>query len=127
MSNKDIEVYAKALKRKEREEKTDITRKSTQSRDLSLDRSLEKSRVIPLVKSSDISRGQSGGLPTRDEIQEFSFRLRDTLKVKVQAEVPHEWQGELEEIARELNVKKLELYRFIYGDFLGKIRGKKET
>ena len=122
MSNKDIEVYAKALKRKANEEKKEPTRKSTLSRDLSLDRSLENSREIPLGKTRDISRGQSGDLPTRDEIQEFSFRLRDTLKVKVQAEVPHEWQNELEEIARELNVKKLELYRFIYGQFLGKVR-----
>ena len=123
MSNKDIEVYAKALKRKEKEEKTDLTRKSTHPLDLSLD----KSRESPHSLSSDFPRGFSRDLPTRDEIQEFSFRLRDTLKVKVQAEVPHEWQVELEEIARELNVKKLELYRFIYGNFLGKIRDKKET
>ena len=62
-----------------------------------------------------------------DEIQEFSFRLRDTLKVKVQAEVPHDWQTELDEVARELNVKKLELYRFIYGEFLGKVREIKKS
>ena len=61
-------------------------------------------------------------LPTRDEIQEFSFQLRDDLKVTVQAEVPYGWQSELEEIARHLRVKKLELYRFIIGEFLGKIK-----
>jgi len=59
--------------------------------------------------------------PTRDEIQEFSFRLRDELKVKVQAEVPHGWQEELEEIARQLKVRKLELYRFILGEFLERV------
>ena len=122
MSNKDIEVYAKALKRKENEDKKGLTRKSTQQRDLSRDRSLENSRPFPLDGSRGNSRRISRDLPTRDEIQEFSFRLRDTLKVKVQAEVPHEWQNELDEIARELNVKKLELYRFIYGQFLGKVR-----
>jgi len=122
MSNKDIEVYAKALKRKENEDKTKRTRKPTQQRDLSRDRSLVKSRHFPLDGSRGNSRGKSRDLPTRDEIQEFSFRLRDTLKVKVQAEVPHDWQNELDEIARELNVKKLELYRFIYGQFLGKVR-----
>lgn len=127
MSNKDIEVYAKALKRKVKEEKQNIARKSTPSRDASLDNSLEKSREFPLDTSRDILREKPNHLPTRDEIQEFSFRLRDSLRVKVQAEVPHEWQGELEEIARELNVKKLELYRFIYGEFLGKIRDTKET
>lgn len=71
--------------------------------------------------SSEISRD----FPSRNEVQEFSFRLRDELKVKVQAEVPHRWQKELEDLARELNVKKLELYRFILGEFLGKVkRGK---
>lgn len=69
-------------------------------------------------------RVQPSTLPTRDEIQEFSFRLRDSLKVKVQAEVPHEWQDELEEVARQLKVKKLELYRFILGEFLGKVKRK---
>jgi hypothetical protein len=67
-------------------------------------------------------RGRSRHLPSRDEIQEFSFQLRDELKVKVQAEVPHGWQSELEEIARQLRVKKLELYRFIIGEFLGKLK-----
>ena len=65
-------------------------------------------------------------LPTRDEIQEFSFRLRDDLKVKVQAEVPHQWQEELEDMARALRVKKLELYRFMIGEFLGKVTRKGE-
>ncbi len=48
--------------------------------------------------------------------------LRDELKVKVQAQVPHAWQKELEEISRKLNVQKLELYRFILGEFLGKVK-----
>ena len=60
-------------------------------------------------------------------MQEFSFRLRDELKVKVQAEVPHTWQKELEEVARGMNVKKLELYRFIFGEFLGKVWRKKSA
>ena len=69
-------------------------------------------------------RGKSRDLPTRNEIQQFSFQLRDELKVKVQAEVPHRWQKELEDLARNLNVKKLELYRFILGEFLGKVKRK---
>jgi len=51
--------------------------------------------------------------------------LRDEFNVKVQAEVPHEWQDEFEDIARQLKVKRLELYRFILGEFLGKIQRKK--
>lgn len=133
MSNKAISVYAEALKRKQGEEKhqapmktqtktkptSEVTRKPTRVR--------EPSRGISRDTSRENLRGQSRHLPTRDEIQEFSFRLRDELKVKVQAEVPHQWQKELDEIARELNVKKLELYRFILGEFLGQVRRKKAT
>ena len=78
----------------------------------------------PRETSRDLPRGKSRDLPTRDDIQEFSFRLRDELKIKVQAEVPHQWQKELDEIARQLDVKKLELYRYILGEFLGKVRRK---
>ena len=120
MSNKAIAVYAEALKRSEEEEKErrqeptpEVTRKSTPSRD----HSREKSRDNPREKTREF--------PTRNEIQEFSFRLRDEFKVKVQAEVPHQWQNELEEVARTLNVKRLELYRFILGEFLGKVKRKK--
>ena len=69
--------------------------------------------------------------PHKNLFSEESLRhlqaLRDELKVKVQAEVPHTWQKELEETARELNVKKLEMYRFIFGEFLGKVRRKKSA
>jgi hypothetical protein len=76
-------------------------------------------------KSRDVSRKIPRELPTRDEVQEFSFRLRDELKVKVQAEVPHQWQEEFEEVAHKLRVRKLELYRFILGEFLGKVQRKR--
>lgn len=113
MSNKAIAVYATALKRSEQSDSKDSTRKVTRARDTS--------RENPRKKSRESSRA----LPTRNEIQAFSFRLRDELKVKVQAEVPHKWQTELEEISHNLNVKKLELYRFILGEFLGKVKRKK--
>lgn len=77
-------------------------------------------------RSSENPREKSRSLPTRTEIQEFSFRLRDDIKVKVQAEVPYEWQNELEETARKLDVKKLELYRYIFGEFLGKVKRKRD-
>jgi hypothetical protein len=121
MSNKAISVYAEALRRKEVEDKASPTEESTPAvtwdREMPSDLPREEARV----RSRDFSRD----LPNRDEIQEFTFRLRDELKVKVQAEVPHPWQKELEEIARELDVKKLELYRFILGEFLGKVRREK--
>ena len=129
MSNKAISIYAEAMKRQQEEKRRrvsgkkksapKVTQKSTQVRD--------PSRDAPRDTSRDKSRGKPRSLPTRDEIQQFSFRLRDELKVKVQAEVPHQWQKELEEIARRLDVKKLELYRFIIGEFLGQVERKKAT
>lgn len=82
-------------------------------------------RYKPRIVSSENPRNKLRKYPTREEIQEFSFRLRDQLKVKVQAEVPHRWQKELEDLARNLNVKKLELYRYMIGEFLEKVKRKK--
>jgi len=96
------------------------TRKSTQK----VTSTRDKSREVSRKKAHQHPREKSRTLPTRDEIQEFSFRLRDELRVKVQAEVPHGWQEELDEIARKLKVRKLELYRFILGEFLGKVERK---
>lgn len=127
MSNKDIEIYSEALKRKEKEKTKawESTRDSTYPRD----RSRDNPRGQYNKQSRDEARGKSRekprDLPTRDEIQEFSFQLRDEIKVKVQAEVPYHWQDELEEMSRKMNVKKLELYRFIIGEFLGKVQRKK--
>lgn len=86
------------------------TRKVTPPREQSRDTSRSKPRQQMV---NDLSR---------DDIQFFTFQLRDELKAKakVQAEVPFHWQDELEQIANDLNVKKLELYRYIIGDFLGK-------
>ena len=136
MSNKAVTVYAAAMKRQKEEEKgkptPKNTRKSTQVRDKSRDISRDNVRDSSRGNARDTSRGKprdntrkkSRALPTREEIQGFSFQLRDELRVKIQAEVPHQWQTELEETARELNVKKLELYRFIIGEFLGKVKRK---
>jgi len=97
--------------------KREPTRKST----LNSTQVMDMPRELP----RDIPREDLRDLPTRDDIQEFSFRLRDTFKVKIQAEVPYEWQGQLEEISRHLKVKKLELYRFILGNFLGEVKPRK--
>ena len=93
-----------------------LTREPTELRNPSSEKTSAKSR--------ENIREKSRALPTRDEIQEFSFRLRDELKTKVQAEVPHKWHKELEDLSRKLNVKKLELYRYILGEFLGKVNRK---
>src|SRR3972149_1275493 len=113
MSNKAISVYSQALKRQQDEEKE----KREKQLPLKTTRKRDSLRNMVRDKSSDQAREYPSGLPTREEIQEFSFRLRDELKVKVQAEVPHQWQKELEQMAQRLDVGKLELYRFILGEF----------
>ena len=120
MSNKAISIYAEAMKRKEREENANPAPEGTSKVTSPRETSSDFARVETRNNSSELSRG----LPNRDEIQEFSFLLRDELKVKVQAEVPHPWQKELEQIALKLDVKKLELYRYIIGKFLGKVSPK---
>ncbi len=104
-----------------------ITRKRDKSRKVSDNKLRDSSRKRSSGKPRRESHDTSPSRPTRDEIQEFSFRLRDELKVKVQAEVPHQWQKELEEVSRTLDVKKLELYRFIFGEFLGKVKRKRPS
>ena len=93
------------------------------SRDISRDISLDNPRDYSREKPRELLRD----LPTRDDIQEFSFRLRDSIKVKIQAEIPYQWQDHLENIANQLDVKKLELYRFIIGNFLGEVKLVKKT
>ena len=117
MSNKTISIYSDALKRKADEEKTISTPEGTPK----VTWVREPSSDLPREESRDYPRENSRERPSRYEIQEFSFRLRDEVKIKVQAEVPYSWQKELEQIALHLDVKKLELYRYIIGKFLNKV------
>ena len=135
MSNKAITVYAEAYKRQQLEAQPRTTKQSsakdtqvsTRVSDSARTNSRGNLRAHVGKKSRAHSRISPRDFPTRDEIQEFTFRMRDEVKVKVQAEVPHLWQKELQEIARELDVKKLELYRFIIGEFLCKVKRKGDT
>ena len=126
--SKTVKTASKAqspiLTSKRPPKKPTLQRKAS-SRDASIaTANVTSARETPRELSSDTPSAKSRELPTREEIQEFSFRLRDDLKVKVQAEVPHQWQDELEDMARALDVKKLELYRYILGEFLGKVQRK---
>ena len=143
MSNKSITVYAEALKRQQQEtEKTkpnkharlsahNIAQVRDNPRDIPLEHPRSNTRDITRDEPRMNPRGKSlstlRDLPAREEIQAFSFSLRDEITAKVQAHVPYKWQGELDKVARELNVKKLELYRFIIGEFLCKVKRKGNT
>lgn len=130
MSNVFAQLQAESEKQKQQlKEKSTST--STHVRDNSRDNEREtlrdKSRQMVMPDKSTQSIAEELALPTRDDIQLFNFQLRDELKVKVQAEVPHEWQRDLEDVARSLDVKKLELYRFIIGEFLGKVKRQRKS
>ena len=127
MSNKSVTIYAEALKREKSQTGETVTRKNTRQPTRSRDKVRDTLRDKSRGTVRDNLRSTSRDLPSRDEIQEFSFRLRDELRVKVQAEVPPQWQKELDKMAQDLDVKKLELYRFIFGKFLGKVRRKTST
>lgn len=131
MSNQAVSVYAEALKRQQQETHQKPARESAQEpaprRDSSRDESRTNTRKIQREIKRNTPRSTVNDLPTRDDIQHFSFTLRDELNAKVQAHVPHQWQGELEKIALKLNVKKLELYRYIIGEFLGKVEREHAT
>jgi len=127
MSNKSVTIYAEALKREKSQTGETVTRKTTRQPTRSRDKVRDTLRDKSRGTVRDNLRSTSRDLPSRDEIQEFSFRLRDELRVKVQAEVPPQWQKELDKMAQDLDVKKLELYRFIFGKFLGKVRRKTST
>ena len=105
--------FQKKVPQKAEKAASKVTPKSTRPRGSTRRNPRELSRRQPHEDSA---------LPTRNEIQEFSFKLRDELKVKVQAEVPPAWQKELDDMAHDLGVKKLELYRYILGEFLGKVK-----
>lgn len=129
MSDLFAKLMAEGQQQKEQVEAAKDARKS--ARKLARNSAPEPARnsapeVAPeLAHKSARAPGIRRELPTRDEIQEFSFQLRDESNVRVQAAVPPEWQDELEDIAHKLKVKRLELYRFILGEFLGKVQRRK--
>ena len=89
MSNRAVSVYAEAMKRQQDAEKvkppTPASRKEKEVREATPKATREPTRVsdVSRERSRDTLRDKLRDLPTREEIQEFSFRLRDELKVKV--------------------------------------------
>jgi hypothetical protein len=101
----------------------DVAQKSTQD-NAQMRRSIGTKAIEDLNEHAD---EPSRPLPSTDEIEEFSFKLRNEHSVQVQALLPEAWKRELEDMAYRLRVGKLELYRFIFGEFLKKVKRKKAT
>ncbi len=86
------------------------------------------SQEFPQETSQETSRKTSQArtrYPTKEEMEEFNWRLRNEPIQKFTTELPAQWMEDMKDIAYRTGVKKLELYRFIIGEFLGKVKRSK--
>ncbi len=135
MSSKAAQkAYLEAVKRRQQENKPspidDKPKHKTQVKDVVPDVLHDKSQDTKPDKYPEKSKHQSPAetkaiFLDRDEVQELSFHLRDDDESKAQAHIPKSWKGELNKLAERTGVTNLELYRFIFGEFLGKVTRKK--
>ena len=139
MSNKSVSVYAEAMKRKQEEEKQQVSKKAepevTQNAISGVDTSRDKPKGKLLGRKSTrkstqkvthLLRYLSKNLST-DAMEGLSFGLRKTPKVRVNADVPAKWKEELDNIAHEKKVGKYELLLYVIAVFLGKERPEEIT
>ena len=125
MPTRPVSIYAEALRRQEQEGTDDRgSRPAASGVARSTGRRRGRPRGTTRSAVRDRARTVPTVLPSKARIEEFSFALRNEPAAKVQAVVPQAWQQELGEIAQALRVEKLQLYRFILGEFLGKVRHK---
>ncbi len=90
--------------------------------------SSQKDAQKPAQKVEQISKTASKPLSkelrkllSQDAIEELAFTLRKTPQGKVNANIPHEWKEDLDDLAFRLKVGKYELLTYIIGVFLGKV------
>jgi hypothetical protein len=58
----------------------------------------------------------------REDIEMMWFRLRNTDKKRVTADIPEEWRDELYQMALDLKIGRYEFVGYILASFLGKTR-----
>lgn len=81
----------------------------------------EKSKEITKEPKKETSK-ELVNLPSKEVIEEFYFHTRNLPTKKENIELPFEWMKELREIGIKKGLKKVELHRYIYGQFLGKVK-----
>lgn len=61
-------------------------------------------------------------IPTKKDLEEFSFKYRNLSTKNLNMELPKEWMREVNNIANKMEIKKVLIYRYIIGKFLGKVK-----
>ncbi len=61
-------------------------------------------------------------IPTKQQLEEFSFKYRNLSTKNLNMELPKEWMKEVSNIANKMEIKKVLIYRYIIGQFLGKVK-----
>lgn len=61
--------------------------------------------------------------PTTEEIENLAFSLRKVTKARVNADIPHAWKKQLDDLAYRLEIGKYDLMLFIIARFLGEAEG----
>ena len=62
-------------------------------------------------------------IPTKQEIEQYLFQYRELPTDNKNMEIPREWLQEITRISKEMDLKaEVQLYRYIIGQFLGKVR-----
>jgi hypothetical protein len=82
----------------------------------------ETSQVISKQKRKVVAR-----MPSKDEVEEFNWKLRRERFQKFTTDIPSSWLKELNDMAYEMDVKKIELYRYMIAEFLWKVKRRKTT
>lgn len=133
MSNKQIEIYAQALKRQREEQKvkpqmgqevsSGAEGRSHGEKIQNEDNPQNATQKVTQAPTQ-ISNFLSKSLRTED-IEQLNFELRKVSKVRVNADVPHEWKKLIDDLAHELGVGKYELLMYVIGLYLGKVKRKK--
>lgn len=62
--------------------------------------------------------------PTTEAIEQLSFELRKTAKVRVNADIPQEWKDKLDDLAHKLRVGKYEFMLYLIALAIGKVQAK---
>ncbi len=65
--------------------------------------------------------------PSTEAIEQLSFELRKTAKVRVNADIPQEWKDKLDDLTHKLRVGKYEFMLYLIALAIGKVRAKDQN
>ena len=117
MSNIFSDLQQESATQKQAIEPSDKAKKSIQ-------KPTQVSKRLSKLPSKRLSKSVSNNvsnLPTAEEVEELTFRLRKFPKVRINGDVPDEWKKRLDDLAHELGVGKYDLVTYVVAKFLGEV------